>query len=296
REGIGGIRRGSSARAGARVACVEDAEEWGEEEEGAAVRVLRHEWRVLRFNESTRQSVARVATAAVDVTVKGESDVTIGGKGEGERRRVILQRQQPDCLAFECASASQKRERGGVLYCSDNNQTASLANTASGCQQRPSLALPHSPSSPTQLLPQTPPLSPIALASPLSPCPHGLDLKCMAAAGGPHQLLPQHFSCPLPPFLSPALLLSPPPIPLSSTSLVPSPHSSLQHFSCPLPPFLSPALLCTPPLLSPPNPFALAFSTPCPHSADLKCMAAAAALTSTFPSSLHTSSALLSHF
>ncbi|CAI5462911.1 unnamed protein product [Closterium sp. Yama58-4] len=93
---MGGSRRGSSARAKARV----DVGEW--EEEGGAVRVLRHEWRVLRFNESTRQSVARVATVAVDVTVTGEKrDVITGGKGEGERRGVILQRQQPDCLAFE---------------------------------------------------------------------------------------------------------------------------------------------------------------------------------------------------
>ncbi|CAI6002873.1 unnamed protein product [Closterium sp. NIES-64] len=111
-----------------------------------------------------------------------------------------------------------------------------------------------------------------------SPLPH---CSCLPSLSLPTWPRPQHFSCPLPPFLSPALLLSPPPIPLSSTSLVPSPHSSLQHFSCPLPPFLSPALLCTPPLLSLPNPFALASSTPCPHSADLKCMAAAAALTST---------------
>ncbi|CAI6002875.1 unnamed protein product [Closterium sp. NIES-64] len=102
-------RDGGKKKKGQQCACwgtSGDAEEWGEEEEGAAVRVLRHEWRVLRFNESTRQSVARVATVAVDVTVTGESDVTKGGKGEGERRRVILQRQQPDCLAFECAPVS----------------------------------------------------------------------------------------------------------------------------------------------------------------------------------------------
>ncbi|GJP50320.1 hypothetical protein CLOM_g9451 [Closterium sp. NIES-68] len=86
----------------------EGAEEWGE---GGGVRTLRHEWRVLRFNDATRQSVARVSTVAVDVTVDGERGVTTGrggeggaaGKwgGEGERRRVVLQRQQPNCLAFE---------------------------------------------------------------------------------------------------------------------------------------------------------------------------------------------------
>eukprot|EP00897_Mesotaenium_endlicherianum_P002135 jgi/Mesen1/194/ME1137539C07539 len=53
------------------------------EEEGGAV--LGHEWRVLRFNEVTRQSVARVAS------------VWAPGSPQG-----VIRRQQPNCLAFEC--------------------------------------------------------------------------------------------------------------------------------------------------------------------------------------------------
>lgn len=47
--------------------------------------LLGYEWRVLRFNSVTRQSVAKVKALA---TIAGE---------------VVLQ-QQPNCIAFECMS------------------------------------------------------------------------------------------------------------------------------------------------------------------------------------------------
>ncbi|CAI5982414.1 unnamed protein product, partial [Closterium sp. NIES-65] len=94
-----------------------------------------------------------------------------------------------------------------------------------------------------------------------SPLPH---CSCLPSLSLPTWPRPQvHGSSGrTPPVASPALLLSPPPIPLSSTSLVPSPHSSLQHFSCPLPPFLSPALLLSPP----PIPLSSTSLVPSPHS------------------------------
>ncbi|CAI5990771.1 unnamed protein product [Closterium sp. NIES-64] len=151
-------RDGGKKKKGQQCACwgtSGDAEEWGEEEEGAAVRVLRHEWRVLRFNESTRQSVARVATVAVDTPLL--SPIRLAPSLSPCPHGLDL---KPQVQGSSSGPHQHVLNISALLLCS---------------------AFPP-PFSPPLLCFPTPLLSPTALASHPPPCPYGADLKSMAAA------------------------------------------------------------------------------------------------------------------